>query len=188
MWPFNRKSTISCQELADILAPKFTKGTVKLFEGKKGVGLDLSWINESDKEKHRTKSLKEWVLFSLAGYVNGCRSSMKQDEIHFEFVRSFIAVCGGHLVELGVFPSEAEFEQLAKDRMSDYLNALKGGDAEKEMQIIGRKFLVNAGCEPDDIANRVVAVGAFMSNSIATKKMFDDLQKSNRIVSSMRGK
>jgi len=188
MFFFRRKSTISCQEVADILVPKFAKGVVKLFEEEKGSGLGLSWINESDKGKYQKESLKEWVLFSLAGYINGCRSSMKQDAIHFEFVWSFITVCGSYFVEHGVFTSEMEFEQLAKERMSDYLNALKGDDAEKEMQIIARQFLVNIRCEPDDIANRVVAVGSFMTNSIATKKMFDDLQKSYRFVSSMKEK
>lgn len=192
MFPFRRKSTISCQELADILAPKFAKGTVKIFEGENGTGtgtgLGLTWINESDIRKYRKESLREWVLFSLTGYINGCRSSMKQDAIHFEFIWSFITVCGSYFVEHGVFTSGMEFEQLAKERMSGYLNTLKGDDAEKEMQIIARKFLVNVRCEPDAIDNRIAAVGFFMTNSIATKKMFNDLQKSYRFVSSVREK
>mgnify|MGYP001559117105 FL=1 len=72
------------------------------------------------------------------------------------------------------------------DRMSDYLDALQDGDAEKKMQLVGRKFLINVGCEPDDIVRRIGAVGSFMNNSIGTKKLFDDLQKSYRLVSHSR--
>ena len=183
MFFFRRKSTISSQELADTLAPRFTKTTVELFEQEKEARGEQSWTVESAKGKCRTDPLKEWVLFSLAGYINGCRSSMKQDATHFEFVRSFIAVCGRDFVARGVFTSEAEFEQLAMERMSDYMDALQDGDAEKKMQLVGRKFLVNVGCELDDISGRVGAIGSFMNESIHTKKLFDDLQKSYRVVS-----
>ena len=178
MWPFNKKQTISCQELACQFAPDFTKMTVTSCEGY----LDQQLLIMSDKIMNKAESIKELVLFYFVSCIYGCRISMKQDVIHFEFVRAFATECGSNLVEYGIFTSAAEFEQLAKIRLSEYLNALKSyGDENILGYELAQKFLVNVGCDPNTIGNLHFAVASFMKKSNATKEMFDDLQKNYSI-------
>ena len=73
------------------------------------------------------------------------------------------------------------------DRMSEYLGTLQGEDAVNIMKLVAQKFLTNVGCEPQDISKNIVAGSSFMNTSIYTKKMFDDIQKSYRIVSDSHG-
>ena len=175
MWLFGRKQTMTCQEFADKFAPQFTNATVKSCEEV----LDQQVLIQSDKEMDRKESLKELFLFNFVSCINGCRLSMKQDAIHFEFVRAFATECGSNLVEQDIFTSTAEFEQLAKVRLSEYLKALKSyGDENILGYELGQKFLVNVGCSPNTIGNLHFAIASFMKKSIATKEMFDDLQKS----------
>ena len=172
------------------MASRFVKMTINEFEeDKKSLG-ERSWTVESAiRNEYRTDPLKEWALFSLAGYINGCRSSMKQNAIHFEFVHSFIAFSGRDFTERGVFTTQTEYEQMGLDRTSEYFDALRDGDAEQKIKAVARKFLINVGCNPNDITTHMVAVSSFVNASIYTKKMFDDLQKSYRLISdSEKGK
>jgi len=183
MFAFLRKTKISCQELADKLAPGFTRTTIELFEGEKQNRGEHSWILESIRSgKCRTEPVKEWVLLSIAAYVNGCRSSMKQDTTHYEFVRKFIAACGRDFIERGIFSTAAEYSELSKDRISNYFEALAHGEAQDKIQAVARKFLVNVGCNPDDIVHRMGAAGFFVSDSANAKNVFDQIQKSYRVV------
>ena len=168
--------------MAGKLSASFTNFTLKLFADQKEESGESSWTVESVKAGHQQELLQEWTLFSVAAYINGCRSSMKQDAVHFEFVRSFVAACARNFVELGTFSSEPEFTRLAMGRLSEYLDAFSGSDVEEALQNVARKFLQNVGCSPNDIAHRVVAAGHFVNESVETKKMFDSLQASYRIV------
>ena len=169
------KSKMSCQELVDMLAPRFANSTLERFENEKEN--EHSWITEATKEKCRTDPLKEWVLFNLAAYVTGCRLAMKPGAIHFEFVGSFIADCASDFVKRAVFKTETEFAQLAMERMADYSMALEEADAVKKMLILSGKFLRNVGCDSDDIVYHMAASGSFMSELTATKTMFEDILK-----------
>ena len=173
---------MSCRELAETLAPRFAKMTVELFEGEREARGDRSWTVESANGKCRTDPLKEWALYSLAGYIQGCRASTKNDVTYMNFARYFISESGRDFVNRGVFSTEVEFDGLTKDRVPQYLEAISDGNAEKAMQSVGRTFLLNVGCNPEDLSQRVGAVGAFMSQSINTKKLFDELQKTVRLV------
>jgi hypothetical protein len=134
----------------------------------------------------QTDPKKEFSLFALSAYINGCRASMREDSTHFAFVRRFVDACGGEFVKAGVFPLVSEFETLAKDRTSEYLTALSGGDADEKMQHVAKKYLLNLGCPTDDVALRIGAVGGFMNGSAATKALFDKLQDSYRFTARVR--
>jgi hypothetical protein len=107
---------------------------------------------------------------------------MTEGDVHFRFVHSFLTVCGRDLVERGIFSTQAEFENLAHDRLSEYLNAIIKGDPEKSMMGVATAFLINAGCSADDIALRLGAVGSFVSQSVGTKELFDEVKRSVRLV------
>jgi len=51
------------------------------------------------------------------------------------------------------------------------------GDAKRRSDIF-----VERRCNPDDISHRMGAVGSFMTQSINTKKLFDELQRTVRLV------
>ena len=173
---------MSYRELAETLAPRFTKATVNLFEAEKEARGNSSWTVEAAAGTCRTDALREWALYSLAGYIQGCRASTKNDEKYLNFARYFITQCGRDFVGRGVFSTETEFDELAKDRISSYLTAISNMDAEKAMQSVGRTFLTNVGCNPDDISQRLGAVGSFVNQSTNTKKLFDEIQKTVRLV------
>ena len=173
---------MSYRELAETLAPKFAKATIDLFETEREARGNSSWTVEASSGPCRTDPLREWVLYSLAGYIQGCRASTRNDEKYLAFARDFISRCGWYFVDQRVFSTETEFDELAKDRISDYLTAISNADADQAMQNVGRAFLTNVGCNPDDIAQRVGAVGSFMNQSINTKKLFDEIQKTVRLV------
>ena len=59
------KSKISCQELADTLAPRFTKQTIALFEEEKEVLGEQSWAIHSARRNFQTNQLQEWILFHV---------------------------------------------------------------------------------------------------------------------------
>lgn len=107
---------------------------------------------------------------------------MKQDNTHFKFVRVFIAECGRDFIKRGIFLTAEQFAQLSRDRMAAYFAALSGDNPEHQIKNVGRKFLVNVGSNPDDIAHLIDAVGSFATGSIATKSMFDNLQKTIRLL------
>ena len=50
------------------------------------------------------------------------------------------------------------------------------------MNRVAKAFLINAGCNADDIALRVGAVGSFVNQSINTKKLFDEIKQTVRLV------
>ena len=176
------KPKITCKELAEKLAPRLVKQVIEGFEEGKRVMGDHAWMIESSNSTTEADKIGEWVLFNIAGYINGCRSSMNQDAIHFEFVRSFIFECGRCLMRRGIFVTESEYERQAMDRVTNYLNMFTGIDIDKEMHNIASAFLKNVACNQDDIASRMVVAGSFMAQSTLTKTMLDGIQKSYRII------
>lgn len=176
------KSKISCQELADMLGPSFIKQTVAMFEEEKETLGEQSWVIAAARRNSHANLLQEWILFMLAAYINGCRSSMKPTPTHFEFARRFIFACVRDCVECGAFPAQSALQQAVQDRTSEYWEVFSGKDIDKAMHEVAQRFLRNVGCEPDDCAFRMLAAGQFVSVSAATKKLFDQLQKSYRII------
>jgi len=93
---------MSYRELAETLAPRFTKMTVELFDREKEARetfLDC----RIRKGKCRTDPLKEWGLYSLAGYIQGCRASTKNDQSYLNFARYFITESGRDFIKRDVF-------------------------------------------------------------------------------------
>lgn len=180
MFFFNRKSKTSCEDLLKEFVPRFSRSTVALFESEKEIRGDRSWIVKSTKELCRTDPLEEWVLYMLAGYIHGCDASTKDDESYLRFKLKFMEEVGRDFVKRGIFSSDSEFNSLARDRVSHYLEAISEG--EESMHEVARIFLRNVGCNADDIALHIGAVGFFMNQTITTKKLFDELQKITQLV------
>ena len=115
MFSFLRKSKMSCLSLAGILGPKFTRTAIDLYDSEVEALGENSWIAESVRRTSHIASKRECVLYCLAAYINGCRASMGEDDIHFRFGNLFLTICGQDLVERSIFSSESEFEKLGRD-------------------------------------------------------------------------
>jgi hypothetical protein len=142
---------------------------------------ELSWIAECVRNRSEVSSKQEWILFLLAGYLNGCRSSMIESDIHIAFLHSFLYLCGIDLVEKRIFSSHTEFEEMSKARSSEYLSAFKQGSSEESKMAVAKSLLANVGCYADDIAHLMAAGSDFASESMFAKELFDDIKHTVRL-------
>lgn len=181
MFDFFRKSKVACLDLAEMLAPRFISSTIKMFEAEINERGDQSWTRKAE-QTHLPTSLQEWLLFCLAAYIQGCRISMNQDQIHFAFVKYFLELVAHNVTNEGIFPTADEFMSRSHERLSEYLAAFSNTRPEDSMKAVARAFLGNVGCPPDDIVLIVGASGSFMSEAITSKELFDKIQKSYRLV------
>lgn len=182
MFSFLQKPKMSCLSLAETLAPKFTRMAIHLYDSEVEALGENSWIAESVQRTSQIASKREWVLYCLAGYINGCRASMGENDIHFRFGHLFLIICGRNLVEQSIFPTESEFEKLGQDRTAEYLGAITNDDPEGSMNRVAKAFLINAGCNANDIALRTGAALNFVNESVNTKKLFDEIKRTVRLV------
>lgn len=173
---------MSCLSLAESLAPRFIRTTMGLYDSEAEEWGDQSWIAESVRNRSQVSSKQEWILFRLAGYVNGCRSSMTEDDIHLAFLHSFLNLCAVDLVEKGIFTTQTEFEDAGRARTSEYLRAFTQGGPQESTMAVAKSFLVNAGCNVDDIAHLMGAGGGFVNESTLTKELFDNIKRTVRLI------
>lgn len=176
------KTKIKCQDLAEQLAPRFAKQILRSFEEEKKEMGEHSWTIEAGQSNTEIVVFREWALFEIAAYLNGCRSSMKQDAIHFEFVRRFIVTCGREFVEQRIFDDLSAYLELAQDRTSKYMSIFRDNDPDEAMQNVAVDFLSQLQCNTDNIASRMVLAGMFINVSALTKTMFDNIGKEFRLV------
>lgn len=173
---------MSCLSLAEIAAPRFVRTSMALYDSESEELGDLSWIAESVRSRSEVSSKQEWILFLLAGYVNGCRSSMTESDIHFAFLHSFLNLCAADLVEKGIFSSQTEFKDMSRARTSEYLNALTQGGSQESTVAVAKFFLVNAGCNADDLAHLECAYSGFEDESMLAKELFDDIRRTVHLI------
>ena len=182
MFSFFRKPKMSCLSLAQSLAPRFVRISMALYIGETEDWGELSWIGECVRNRSEVSSKQEWILFLLAGYVNGCRSSMTESDIHFAFLHSFLYLCAIDLVEKGIFSSHTEFDDMRRARTSEYVSAFTQGSSEESRMAVAKSFLVNAGCYADDIAHLMAAGSDFVGESMLAKELFDDIKQTVRLI------
>lgn len=172
---------MSCLSLAESVAPRFVRTSMGLYDSEAKELGDQSWIAESVRNRSQVSSKQEWILFRLAGYVNGCRSSMTENDIHLAFLHSFLNLCAVDLVEKGIFTTQTEFEDMGRARTSEYLSAFTQGSPQDSIMAVAKSFLVNAGCNADDIAHLMVAGGGFVNESTLAKELFDNIKRTVRL-------
>ena len=179
---FFRKPKMSCLSLAQSLAPRFVRISMTLYVGETEDWGELSWIAECVRNRSEVSSKQEWILFLLAGYVNGCRSSMTESDIHFAFLHSFLYLCATDLVEKGIFNSHTEFDDMRRARTSEYVSAFtQPSSRESNKMAVAKSFLVNAGCYADDIAHLMAAGSDFAGESMLAKELFNNIQQTVRL-------
>ena len=177
-----RKPKMSCLSLAQSLAPRFVRISTTLYIGETENWGELSWIAECVRNRSEVSSKQEWILFLLAGYLDGCRSSMTESDTHIAFLHSFLYLCATDLVEKGIFNSHSEFEDMRTARISEYLSAFTQGSSQKSNKMaVAKSFLVNAGCYSDDIAHLRAAGSDFAGESMLAKELFDDIKQTVRL-------
>ncbi len=181
IFSFFRKPKMSCLHLAQSLAPRFVRISMTLYIGQTEDWGELSWIAECVRNRSEVSSKQEWILFLLAGYLNGCRSSMTESDIHIAFLHSFLYLCATDLVEKGIFSSHTEFEEMSRARTSEYLSAFTQGSSEESKMAVAKSFLVNTGCYADDIAHLMAAASDFASESMHAKELFEDIKQTVRL-------
>jgi hypothetical protein len=164
------------------MAPRFLASWLRDYEKELLERVEQSWIEVASRTYSQDVTRQEWVLFCLAAYIQGCQSSMKQDQIHFEFVQCFLKAISRGVTDGKIFSTDEDFLHRSRSRLTEYLAALSNSTPEEPLRGVASKFLANVGCDANDILLRVGATGNFMAEAVATKELFDKLKKDVRLV------
>ena len=177
MFFFNRKPKTTIMKLAKSLAPVFAEYTIATFDDENNF-----WLHENSGLEGKPELFQEWLLYRLFCDFNGYKASMKSHDAYIEFSQIFLKTCGDMFMAKAIFSSIAEYEQLGKSRFSDYVDALNDRDGTEAIQNVGRRFLVNTRCSPDNYSQLLGASAIFSIYSIAAKETLDKLQSEYRLV------
>ena len=173
---------MSCRSLAETLGPKFVAAAIEMYEMEESALGEASWMAQSARARSPREARQEWMFFCLFAYIQGFRASMAEDQVHFSFMHEFLEVVGETVASEKLFQSTDDFSREARERTSTYLNALQRSAPATSMRSVASMFLANAGCNPEDLALNIGAVGSFTNRALGTKRLFEDIGKNVRLV------
>jgi hypothetical protein len=182
MFSFLTRSKMTCKGLAEAMATKFVSMWMQEYDEELLARGHNSWIQRARVSKSDAKAKEEWLLFCLAGYIQGCRSSMGDSDLHSTFAREFFEACGREVEVQRIFPTTAnEFVASAALRSTEYCSLLSESDPGRSIRLVGEKFLENVGCSPKDVVQSLIALD-FLATATTTKELFDKLKRTIRLV------
>lgn len=183
MFSFLTRSKMTCKGLAETMAAKFVSIWMQEYDEELLSSGHNSWIQCARMSKSDAKAKEEWVLFCLAGYIQGCRSSMGDCDLHFIFSREFFEACGREVEVHQISPATAsEFATSAASRYTEYCSLLSESNTGNSIRLVAEKFLENVGCSPIEVTQSMRVALGFTSTATATKELFDKLKRTIRLV------
>ena len=173
---------MTCRSLAETMAPKFVTAWIQEYDDELRESGENSWVERARMSKSDAKAKQEWLLLCLAAYIQGCRSSMGESELHFRFAGDFLEVFGREVEFQRIFPTAREFIELSKLRSTEYWSQLSESDPGRSIRLVAARFLQNVGCSPIEITHSMTIASAFTSTATTTKDLFDKLKRTVRLV------
>ena len=175
------KRGVTTNELAQQLASAFAKSALSAFDEPDTTQTSVLWAAHRGGAQSREATVREWLVFNLASYMEGCISSMGTNDVNQSLLRHFITCIAEEASALGVFDTADDFMQLGRERTQQYQSAVVSGNPGLSLQKIAHLFLETTGRSANDPALLAAAAGAFTGSVVASKAMFDTLQKEFRI-------
>lgn len=175
------KRRVTTNELAPQLASAFVKSALSAFDEPDPTQTSVLWAAHRGGAQSRQATVREWLVFNLAPYMEGCISSMGRNDVNQSLLRHFISCSAEEASALGVFDTARGFRQLGRERTHQYQSSVVLGNPELSLQKIARLFLETIGRSAHDAALLAATAAAFTGRLVASKAMFDTLQNEFRI-------